>query len=132
MNLFLLRMTTLCGRQAVVDENAFVELADQVFQVITTLCPQPHRDVAQGLLTAFPVVNLALDVRAIVGSASSETDFGQHLFPWTKWTETTFKPATGTWEPIVRYLLHKKFGSFQIPVDSFSGPLAVIGWQSQP
>jgi hypothetical protein len=25
-----------------------------------------------------------------------------------------------------------KFGSFQIPVDSFSEPLAVIGWQSQP
>jgi hypothetical protein len=25
-----------------------------------------------------------------------------------------------------------KIGSFQIPVDSFSGPLAVIGWQSQP
>jgi hypothetical protein len=23
-------------------------------------------------------------------------------------------------------------GSFQIPVDSFSGPLAVIGWRSQP
>ena len=23
-------------------------------------------------------------------------------------------------------------GSFQIPVDSFSEPLAVIGWQSQP
>jgi len=31
---------------------------------------------------------------------------------------------------------HSKFlktmGSFQIPVDSFSEPLAVIGWQSQP
>jgi len=26
----------------------------------------------------------------------------------------------------------RKFGSFQIPVDSFSEPLAVIGWQSQP
>jgi len=24
------------------------------------------------------------------------------------------------------------FGSFQIPVDSFSEPLAVIGWRSQP
>jgi hypothetical protein len=24
------------------------------------------------------------------------------------------------------------FGSFQIPVDSFSEPLAVIGWQLQP
>ena len=24
------------------------------------------------------------------------------------------------------------FGSFQIPVDSFSEPLAVIGWPSQP
>jgi hypothetical protein len=23
-------------------------------------------------------------------------------------------------------------GSFQIPVDSFSEPLAVIGWRSQP
>ena len=30
VNLFPLRMTTLCGRQAVVDENAFIELADQV------------------------------------------------------------------------------------------------------
>ena len=26
----------------------------------------------------------------------------------------------------------RKSGSFQIPVDSFSEPLAVIGWQSQP
>ena len=26
----------------------------------------------------------------------------------------------------------KNLGSFQIPVDSFSEPLAVIGWQSQP
>jgi hypothetical protein len=26
----------------------------------------------------------------------------------------------------------RKLGSFQIPVDSFSEPLAVIGWQSQP
>jgi hypothetical protein len=24
------------------------------------------------------------------------------------------------------------FGSFQIPVDSFSAPLVVIGWQAQP
>jgi len=24
------------------------------------------------------------------------------------------------------------FGSFQIPVDSFSEPLAVIGWRSKP
>src|SRR2546426_7054390 len=32
------------------------------------------------------------------------------------------------------YLVIKetKFGSFQIPVDSFNEPLAVIGWRSQP
>ncbi len=28
--------------------------------------------------------------------------------------------------------LSLNFGSFQIPVDSFSEPLAVIGWPSQP
>jgi hypothetical protein len=26
----------------------------------------------------------------------------------------------------------RNFGSFQIPVDSFSAPLVVIGWQAQP
>jgi hypothetical protein len=29
-------------------------------------------------------------------------------------------------------LFYEKFGSFQIPVDSFSEPLAMIGWRSQP
>jgi hypothetical protein len=28
--------------------------------------------------------------------------------------------------------MQRKLGSFQIPVDSFSEPLAVIGWRSQP
>jgi len=27
--------------------------------------------------------------------------------------------------------LHRDIGSFQIPVDSFRKPLAVIGWQAQ-
>jgi hypothetical protein len=31
-----------------------------------------------------------------------------------------------------RIVLLEKGGSFQIPVDSFSAPLVVIGWQAQP
>jgi hypothetical protein len=37
-----------------------------------------------------------------------------------------------SWSAIPPRTLKQNLGSFQIPVDSFSGPLAVIGWQSQP
>jgi hypothetical protein len=39
-----------------------------------------------------------------------------------------------TTKEVAAYLRIKerKVGSFQIPVDSFSEPLAVIGWQLQP
>src|SRR5215475_3293915 len=101
-------MTTLCRCQAVVGENALVEFYNQLLQVNIVSCSQTHGDVAQKLLAAFPVINLALDVRAFVNASSCATDFGKQFLETANLLESLLKPATKAGKGNAGYFLHKE------------------------
>src|SRR5262245_27837023 len=101
-------MTTLRRCQAVVGENALVEFDDQLLQVNNVYCSQTYGDVAQKLLAAFPVTNLALDVRAFVNAPSCATDFGKQFLESANPLESLPKPATKAGKGNAGFFLQKE------------------------